>query len=406
MSGLHAPGGSSVRDVSTMTPQADQGQAGRGRTLGVARTRESTLPGGVTPVRLPERRLTPVASIVVRLGVAVGCLLVSTAVVYAGRAGYRDNGTGEPLDLLAALYYSTVSLSTTGYGDITPVSDAARWVNILLITPLRFLFLIVLVGTTIEVLTQRSRQEFRVNRWRRGVRDHTIVIGYGVKGQTTVETLIENGEAPERIVVVAEGEQECDEAGRKGIVAVRGDARREEVLRTAGVETASRVVVAADRDDTSMLITLTTRRLNPGARIVAAARESENADLLRQSGADAVIMTAESAGRMLGLSLVSANAGALMEDLLDPGRGLEVVERAITREELGIAPVELRERGEIVLAVVRDGEVMRFDERRVKVLQTGDRVVVIRVAPELPSAVGPTRNPAAPASPAPPVAQG
>ena len=32
MSGLHAPGGSSVRDVSTMTPQADQGQAGRGRT--------------------------------------------------------------------------------------------------------------------------------------------------------------------------------------------------------------------------------------------------------------------------------------------------------------------------------------------------------------------------------------
>ena len=58
---------------------------------------------------------------------------------------------------LDCLYYATVSLSTTGYGDITPVTPSARLVNVLVITPLRVAFLIVLIGTTVETLTTRSR---------------------------------------------------------------------------------------------------------------------------------------------------------------------------------------------------------------------------------------------------------
>ena len=65
-----------------------------------------------------------------------------------------------------AVYYATVTLSTTGYGDIVPYSDAARLTNVLLVTPLRVLFLIILVGTTLEVLTERTREEWRLNRWR------------------------------------------------------------------------------------------------------------------------------------------------------------------------------------------------------------------------------------------------
>ena len=52
-----------------------------------------------------------------------------------------------------------------------------------------------------------------------------------------------------------------------------------------------------------MLVTLTARRLGPNATIAAAAREEQNIAVLRQSGADVVIPTAESAGRLLGLSI-------------------------------------------------------------------------------------------------------
>jgi len=271
-----------------------------------------------------------------------------------------------------------VSLSTTGYGDITPVSTEARLVNILVITPLRFLFLIVLVGTTVEVLTSRGREEYRQHRWRTRVRDHTVVIGFGVKGRTAVTTMLDSGTDPKKIVVVAADISHCEEASALGVVVVRGDGRREDVLRAAAVDSASAVIVAADSDDVTVLITLTARRLNPRAVITVAARESANASLLRQSGADSVIMTAESAGRLLAVTLLTPTAGGILEDLIDPGKGMEVVERTVTAEEIGIAPIKLVERGTLVLAIIRDGITHRFDSGEITVFQRGDRVVLIR----------------------------
>jgi voltage-gated potassium channel len=332
-------------------------------------------------VRFPERRMGPMRSIAVRIGVAALALLATTIIVYSEQDCYQDRGESTGLSWIDAFYYATVSLSTTGYGDITPVCESARLVNALVITPLRFLFLIVLVGTTIEVLTRRTRDQIRTRRWRSHVKDHTIIIGYGVKGRSAAQGLVDAGVEKAQIVVVANERSVVDEAARDGFVGVIGDARREEILIDAGLDRASRVVVATDEDDTTILVTLTARRLNPTATIVAAARESQNADILRQSGANNVIPTAESAGRLMSLSLMSSTAGELMEDLLDSGRGLEVVERDITREELGLSPMDLDAAGQIVLAVVRGGTAHRFDTDSISRLEAGDRLVVIRHNP-------------------------
>lgn len=333
------------------------------------------------PLLFPERRFSPIRNIGVRLGVAVFALVLTTVIVYTEQDCYQDRGEMTGLSWIDAFYYATVSLSTTGYGDITPVCESSRLVNALVITPLRFLFLIVLVGTTIEVLTRRTREQLRSNRWRTHVKDHTVIIGYGVKGRAAARSLIDAGTPTTDVVVVAHDRTGIDDATRDGFVGVLGDARREEVLRDAAVERASRIVVATDEDDTSILVTLTARRLAPDATIVAAVRESQNADILRQSGANNVIPTAESAGRLLGLSLISAAAGELMEDLLDSGGGLEVVERDITRSELGLSPADLDARGQIVLAVVRKGTAHRFDADTISRLEAGDRLVVIRHNP-------------------------
>ena len=98
------------------------------------------------------------------------------------------------------------------------------------------------------------------------------------------------------------------------------------------------------------------------------------------SGADRVITHAESAGNLMSLSLLSANVGAMIEDLMNTGKGLEVVERPITRAELGRAPADIQDEGDLVLAVVRGDEVIRFDSGSVRVFQPGDRIVVIRKA--------------------------
>ena len=93
-------------------------------------------------LQLPGRRLNPAVQIGIRVLIAVSALLVTAVIVYAERDCYADRGELGTLTFIDALYYATVSLSTTGYGDIAPVCESARLVNVLVITPLRFIFLI------------------------------------------------------------------------------------------------------------------------------------------------------------------------------------------------------------------------------------------------------------------------
>lgn len=214
------------------------------------------------------------------------------------------------------------------------------------------------------------------------MQDHSVIVGFGVKGRAALTTLIEQGTPASDVVVVTHDRLSLTEATALGAIGVLGDATREDVLTEALVPSAKRVIVALDRDDTAVLVTLTARRLNPSATIVASVRESQNIGVVRQSGADAVVPTSESAGRMLALAIDSPAAGHLVEDLLEPAHGLEIVERDITPKELGLGPGDLRKHHEVVLTVVRDGVSHRFDEDVITVLQKGDRVVVVRPVKE------------------------
>ena len=89
------------------------------------------------------------------------------------------------------------------------------------------------------------------------------------------------------------------------------------------------MIVATDRDDAAVLVTLTARELDPDATIVAAAREAENVHLLKQSGADSVILSSAAAGRLLGQAVHSPQTVEVLEDLLSVGSGIDLVEREV-----------------------------------------------------------------------------
>ncbi|MBW0091836.1 potassium channel family protein [Pseudonocardia sp. KRD-184] len=327
---------------------------------------------------MPDSTVTPLMSLLRRLAIAFGALAATALIVYFGRDGYVDNNAeGSPISLLDAFYYSTVSVSTTGYGDIVPVTDTARLWTTVAVTPLRLIFLITFVGTTVELLTERSRQSFRIERWRSRLRDHTIVVGYGTKGRAAVETLLGDDKSPDDIVVVDTDRAQLDAASALGLVTITGNATRSSVLRIAGVAQASALIVATNRDDTAVLVTLTARELAPKLRIVAAVRESENVHLLRQSGANSVIVSAETAGRLLGAATTSPNVVEVVEDLLTPDAGFAISEREVEDSELGGSPRHL---SDIVLAVVRGEGLFRVDSPKVDSLERGDRLLYVRKA--------------------------
>lgn len=334
-------------------------------------------PSLVGPIRMPDVSATPLVALLRRLALAIGALFAAALIVYLGRDGYIDNNGESPISFNDAFYYATVSLSTTGYGDIVPVSAPARLITTLVITPLRLLFLIVFVGTTVELLTERSRQSFRIQRWRSRVRDHTVIVGYGTKGRAAVDTLLGEGVDPESIVVVDTDRTQLDAASALGLVTVAGNATRSSVLRIAGVPQARAIVVATNRDDTAVLVTLTAREMAPKISIVASVRESENVHLLRQSGANSVIVSAETAGRLLGMATTTPKVVEVVEDLITPDAGFAISERPVEEEEVGGSPRHLPD---IVLGVVRDGELYRVDSAVVDALERGDRLLYVRKA--------------------------
>jgi voltage-gated potassium channel len=331
----------------------------------------------VSDVSLPSRRLSPLAAVASRAALALGLLVLSTAVVYIGRRGYTDAADpGQPVNLLACAYFSTVTLSTTGYGDIVPVTAAARLVNILVITPIRVLFLIILIGTTLEVLAERTRLGWRIARWRSRVSGHTVVVGYGSKGRSAVTTLMEAGTPADRLVVVDSSPDAMAEVNRTGLAAVCGDATRREILASAQIRNAARLVIAVGRDDTAVLIALTARQLNPRIAIVASVREAENEPLLRQSGAEQVVVASDAAGRLLAVSTMDPGVGRVLAQLLDR-RGVDLTERAAERAEIGM-PVLQAAAGAV--AVLRGGRVLSVDEPAARRLQDGDRIVLVGTA--------------------------
>ncbi|NUR73189.1 MAG: Ion channel protein [Hamadaea sp.] len=323
-------------------------------------------------IRLPGRHPgDPLRQIWRRIAYALVILAAVVVIVMLDRHGYKDANRPE-LTWLGAFYYATVTLSTTGYGDIVPVSDAARLVNIFLITPLRVAFLAILVGTTFEVLTRRTREQLRRSRWRSTLIQHTIVVGYGTKGHTAIQTLLADGTPKTSFVVIERSPSLADEVTRDGFAVVVGDATRSGILRKAGVETAQRVIVATDRDDTAVLVALTVRQINQGCTVVASVRQAENEPLLLQSGVDAVITTSEAAGRLLGVAARSPAISEVFNDLLIHGAGLDLVERPVKPEEIGRT---LRDCAEPVIAVLRGGHALPYGQ--VTTLQTADRLVLV-----------------------------
>ena len=308
-------------------------------------------------------------------------LLVALVVslVWFDRDSYTDNYDGT-VSLIDAIYYATVTITTTGYGDITPVSPHARIINAIVVTPLRIAVPGVagryhpggagqpgpadVPGRTLEEADAQSRRGGRLRH----------------QGPSAVETLEVSGMNPAQVVIIDGRPSAISDANLRGYAAIEGDATRREILRRAEIIKAREVIITLDRDDSAILVMLTVRQLNPSAHVVVAVREDDNASLLRQSGANAVVTSSEAVGRLLGLSAVSPNLGIVIEDLLSSREGLEVGERPVTKDEIGMAPSEVA--GDRVIAVVRNKTLRRFYDPTVAHLEGGDQVVVVRQALE------------------------
>lgn len=344
---------------------------------GQARLRSAAATGfGI--LRLPER--SPVPGLLTRLAVAVGLIVLVAIFLWITRGGLRDNAhPGRPMGFVDVFYFTVVTLTTVGYGDIAPVTPNARLVNAVLLTPIRVFLFALFLGTAYELTFLRYRERLLMNQLKERLNNHAIVCGYGVKGRAIVEELLAHGYKEDNIVVIEPDEAGSQEAASHNLVALKGDASSEALLRAAAIEKASEVLVAPNRDDVCVLICLTVRELAPKVRLIAAAREEENVKLLYRAGADMVVTPSVSGGRLMAACVRRSAVPLFLEDLLAFGHGLDAHERVVTRDEAGKTVADLKgmERA-LIVGLSRVGrEHIPFHALRGLPLETGDVIVYL-----------------------------
>jgi len=127
--------------------------------------------------------------------------------------------------------------------------------------------------------------------------DHFIVCGYGQVGRTVVDQL---NRLKIPFVLVETNEGLCREVLKEGVLVIQGDAKRHDVLESAGIKRARGVCILIDNDADNLYITVTAKSLNPDARIITRAGQQRYARAIQTSGADEVVIPEYEGGLMVG----------------------------------------------------------------------------------------------------------
>ena len=250
---------------------------------------------------------------------AAGIILASVQVygtvgAYALRDEFpaiRDGSAG----LIDAFYYTIVTASTVGYGDVTPDPTSTRGKLFgLSVVVLGVVSFTVALGTLLAPLLE-ARFQRALGRMTETQLDllenHVIVLGYGDLTEPILNELTD-GDVP--FVVIVPDQARAAELSDRGMNVITADPSDEEPLRRAQLADATAVVTATNNDAEDALAVLTARQLRPNVRIVAAATDRENVKKLKRAGADTVISPAAIGGHLL---VESALGRGDTEDLAD-----------------------------------------------------------------------------------------
>lgn len=271
--------------------------------------------------------LDPFRTLLSRIILVVMLFCFLTGILWLDRNGLKDQMDGE-VSFSDVIYFTMVTVTTVGYGDIVPVTTRARLIDALVVTPVRIFLWVIFLGTAYQLAFRQFTEVFRMAKLQRSLDQHVVICGFGHTGYSTVKELLAKGTNPDHILVIDPGEERVRIAGELGVVALRGDATQEGLLKFgAFLNEAKAVIISAGRDDTNALILLTVRNLNSRCRVIVSAKEEENVKLFRQGGAQTIISPATYGGYMLAAAVDQQYLADYLEDFLTAG------ERSISRSE-------------------------------------------------------------------------
>ncbi|MDQ2050115.1 NAD-binding protein [Natronolimnohabitans sp. A-GB9] len=242
----------------------------------------------------------------------LGVQLYGTIGAYA----LQDNFEGVD-NILDAFYFTLITSSTVGYGDITPNPESTEamlfTMSVLVLGVASFGIAIgALVGPAIQARISKTLGKMTDSQLEL-LEDHILVLGYGKLTEPIVDEL---ASSDREFVVVTNDRDAASELSDRNIAVITADPSDEEPLQRAKIDNARAVLVATNHDGQDALSILTARQLMPDVRIVAAATDRENSTKLEHAGADMVISPTVLGGHLLVRSALGSDDSELIERII------------------------------------------------------------------------------------------
>jgi voltage-gated potassium channel len=206
--------------------------------------------------------------------------------------------------LLDALYMTIITITTVGFAEIHPLSEAGRLFTIVLIF-LGFLSLAwiarVLVEALVKHVLKNDLEKKKMLKTIDKLENHTIICGFGRVGRAAAEEL---HQANTDFLIIENNPTMCERIHEKGYLFIEGDATNEEILLKAGIKRASGIMALLPSDAENLFISLTARELNPTLQIIARAEDPSASRRVLRAGADRVVSPYVSAGKEVARTML------------------------------------------------------------------------------------------------------
>ena len=300
----------------------------------------------------------------------------------------------EGWSILDSLYVTAQTVTTVGFGDLTPRTPYGR--------AFATLFMIVSVGVVLYALTSTVQAivhselfaRYGHSRKMSKMRDHFIICGAGRVGTHLMRSL---RAVDGKFVVIESDSAKVEALSDMGIAVLPRDATLEETLREAGVEHARGLASCLPDDADNVYVVLTARDLNPKLHIVARAAEEQAESKLIRAGANRVVAPTIIGGHRMAMALTKPAVGDFLDSVtanhLELGFEQLEVDPASTLVGRKLSETVIRSELNIVIVSIRrnDGEII-FNPGAETKIEAGDMLIAIGNADSLPRLNSLARN--------------
>ena len=291
-----------------------------------------------------------------------------SSVIFIGSLGFYS--LGHDWSVLESVYMTIITLSTVGFGETQPLTDAGKiWAII-----------VILFGVTgvAYLFTEFSKELFRLDLYRRNkmlksvkkLHNHYIICGYGRMGAVIARELHEKRRP---VVIIDNNPEKIRKIDEKGYLYIEGDATLEETLTEAGVERAEGIVVVLNTDQDNLFVSMSIRTLNNDVFLVSRCSVNDTASKLRRAGVDKVVNPYVAGGHKMSELLITPQ----LED------SVSIISPQHTSIDFGIDEINLSELDQFDGMMIKDCRLREDYELLIVGLINANGSVIVNPGSEL-----------------------